>query len=211
MAKKREVARRKTGGIAEAQSAEPAPVSAGEAQLGLAAPVRQGRESILIFADAVQELSTAAEAALPSPELHLVAVQLDREEFGIPISRVREVIRVNDITRVPQAPPHIRGVINLRGRILPVVEIKTRLGLASAVVTARSRIVVVEAHGRVLGMLVDAVSNIVHVPVDTVVPPPDEVLSAHTDYITGVARLGTRLLILLDLDKALLLQVSGEQ
>ena len=104
--------------------------------------------------------------------LHLLTFALDREEYGIPVTQVREVIRVNDITRVPQVPAHVRGVTNLRGRILAVVEIRTRLGLAEAVVTPSSRVVVVDVRGRTLGLLVDRVSQVTKVPADSVTPPP---------------------------------------
>jgi purine-binding chemotaxis protein CheW len=162
-------------------------------------------ESLLHFADELQRQSAAAEAPAPSPELHLVSFALDREEYGIPIGQVREVLRVGEITRVPQARTHVRGVTNLRGRILAVVEIRTRMGLTPAEITPRSRIVVVGVHGRVLGMLVDGVSKVVKVPVTAVAPAPEEVLSPGTDYITGVARWDSRLIVLLDLDKVLLL------
>jgi purine-binding chemotaxis protein CheW len=166
----------------------------------------QGRtESLLHFADELQRQSSAAEAPAPSPELHLVTFALDREEYGIPIGQVREVLRVGDITRVPQARTHVRGVTNLRGRILAVVEIRTRMGLTPAEITPRSRIVVVGVHGRVLGILVDGVSKVVKVPVTAVAPAPEEVLSPGTDYITGVARWDSRLIVLLDLEKVLLL------
>jgi purine-binding chemotaxis protein CheW len=140
----------------------------------------------------------------PRPELHLLTFGLDREEFGIPVTQVREVIRVAEITRVPQAPPHVRGVANLRGRILAVVELRSRLGLAPAELTPRSRVVVVEMRGRVLGLLVDTVSQVTKVPQASVVPAPEEVVSADAGYVTGVARWQSRLIILLDLDKALL-------
>ena len=96
---------------------------------------------------------------------------------------------------------------NLRGRILAVVETRTRLGLEPAVLTPASRIVVVEVLGRVLGLLVDRVSQVTNLPSECVAPAPEEVVSAETDYITGVARWNSRLIILLDLDKVLLLNV----
>lgn len=164
------------------------------------------RDDLLRFADAVERDGVRAGAAVaPGPELHLVTFALDREEFGIRVDQVREIIRVGEITRVPQAPSHVRGVANLRGRILAVVEIRTRLGLTAAVLTPRSRIIVVEIQGRVLGILVDAVLQVVKVPVETVTAAPDEVLSPQTDYISGVARWNSRLIILLDLEKVLLL------
>jgi purine-binding chemotaxis protein CheW len=162
------------------------------------------RDGLLRFADTVNR-DAATTPAPATGELHLITFGLDREEYGIQVGQVREVIRVTDITRVPQSPPHVRGVTNLRGRILPVVEIRSRLGLGPAVATPRSRIIVVEVRDRVLGLLVDAVLQVAKVPLDTVAPPPDEVLSPQTDYISGVARWSGRLIILLELDKVLLL------
>jgi purine-binding chemotaxis protein CheW len=157
---------------------------------------------LLGFADALPAASPDASA--PAAMLHLLTFTLDREEFGIPVTQVREVIRVNGITRVPQVPPHVRGVTNLRGRILAVVEIRTRLGLTEAVITPSSRVVVVEVRGRVLGLLVDRASQVTKVPVESVAPPPEEVVSAETDFLTGVARWDSRLIMLLDLEKVLL-------
>jgi purine-binding chemotaxis protein CheW len=118
---------------------------------------------------------------------------------------VREVIRVGEITRVPQARLHVRGVTNLRGRVLAVVEIRTRMGLPAAEITPQSRVVVVGVHDRILGILVDGVSQVVKVPTETIAPAPEEVLSPGTDYITGVARWNSRLIMLLDLEQVLLL------
>lgn len=162
------------------------------------------RDRLLGFADGLEQ-KAEADMIAPGPELHLLTFMLEREEYGLPITRVREVIRVSEITRVPQAPPHVRGVTNLRGRILAVVEIRSRLGLEAAVVSPAARIVVVEAHGRVLGLLVDRVSRVTKVPTESVAPVPDDVRSPDADYLTGVARWDSRLIILLDLDRVLLL------
>ena len=159
--------------------------------------------SVFEFADRVSAQETAAAAPAPAQLLHLITFRLDGEEFGLPVEMVREVTRVGDITRVPQAPAHIRGVTNLRGRILPVVEIRTRLGLTPLVPRSTARIVVAEVRGRVLGLLVDSVAQVQKVPAERVVAAPDEVRSGHTDYITGVVQLFDRLIILLDLARAL--------
>ena len=158
---------------------------------------------LLDFAAAVAAAATDEAASAPVPERHLLTFMLEREEFGIPITQVREVIRVPELTRVPQAPAHVRGVANLRGRILAVVELRARLGLAAAEVSPRSRIVVVDIRGRVLGLLVDAVSQVTKVPETAVAPPPEEVRTAEADYVTAVVRWQSRMIILLDLDKAL--------
>jgi purine-binding chemotaxis protein CheW len=159
---------------------------------------------LLGFADAVDARAAAGSAPAAGPELHLLTFLLDREEFGIPVTQVREVIRVSEITRVPQAPAYVRGVANLRGRILAVVELRSRVGLPPAELTPRSRIVVLEVRGRVLGVLVDAVCQVTKVPQASVAPAPEEVLAADVDYLTGVARRDSRLIILLDLEKVLL-------
>jgi purine-binding chemotaxis protein CheW len=164
------------------------------------------RDGLLRFADTMSRETAPVSAPVGGGGLHLITFGLDREEYGIKVGQVREVIRVTEITRVPQSPPHVRGVTNLRGRILPVVEIRTRLGLEPGVVTPRSRIIVVEVHDRVLGVLVDAVLQVAKIPLETVTPPPDEVVTPQTDYINGVAHWSGRLIILLELEKVLLLQ-----
>lgn len=171
----------------------------------MSAPQPSRSDSLLQFADELRRQEQAVEAPRPSAFLHLVTFKLDSEEFGIPIEQVREVIRVGEITRVPQARTHVRGVTNLRGKILAVVEIRTRMGLTPAEVTGRSRIILVGVHDRILGILVDSVSHVAKVPVETVAPAPEEILTPGTDYITGVARWSSRLIVLLDLEKLLLL------
>jgi purine-binding chemotaxis protein CheW len=162
-------------------------------------------DALLRFADSVAPGIGPAPAPAAAGERHLVTFALQGEEFGIPVAQVREVIRVGEITRVPQAPPHVRGVTNLRGRILPVVDLRTRLGLPAAEPTPLARILVVELGDRVLGLLVDAVLQVAKVPLDVITAPPDEVRTADADYLSGVARWSGRLIILLELDKALLL------
>ncbi len=173
------------------------------AKLPNPAPAPASTPGVFEFADQLTAKAAAVQAPVPAAQLHLITFRLDGESFALPVETVREVIRVGDITRVPQSPPHIRGVINLRGRILPVVEIRTRLGLAPLVPRSTARIIVAEVRGRVLGLLVDSVAQVQKVPADRVVAAPDEVKSAHTDYLTGVVQLYDRLLILLDLVRAL--------
>ena len=102
---------------------------------------------------------------LPRPRCKpYLTFYLQREEFGVPILRSREILRVGEITRIPEAPPHVRGVLNLRGRVVPVVEFRTRLGLPIVPLTPRARVIVVEAHDRLFGLLVDSVSRIAKIP-----------------------------------------------
>jgi purine-binding chemotaxis protein CheW len=184
-----------------------APPAAGD---GASSAHQRARYSLLQFADAVMA-DAQRDQNIPEPEHeeHLVTFFVQREEYGVPVLRSREIVRVGEITRIPEAPHHIRGVFNLRGRILPVVDLATRLGLKPSVVTPRSRLLLVEAHGRLFALLIDAASRMTHVPASAMRPPPSDVLSAHTDYVTAVAQRGDRLIIMLDLDKVLLLHPAA--
>lgn len=168
---------------------------------------RSGSGNLLAFADWVsnrQELSADAEKI--DPESSYVSFFLDREEYGFPIEYVREILRVDEITRVPEAPPHIRGVTNVRGKILPVVEIRTRIGLLPLVPTPASRIVVLEVAGRTLGLLVDREARVVKIKRSQIEAPPEEIISTRTDYVRAVAKQPGGLLILLDPEKTLIVK-----
>jgi len=131
--------------------------------------------------------------------LQLVSFRVDSEEYGIDILKVQEIIRTVEITRVPRAPHYILGVINLRGKIIPVIDLRQRFGLEACAHDKDTRIVVVDVDGNIVGMVVDAVSEILRLPSGRVVPPPDAAVSTDSDYIAAVAKLDDRLLILLDL------------
>ncbi len=143
----------------------------------------------------------AEEKKVEEETLHLVGFFLNDEEYAFEISQVQEIIRVSGWTRVPNAPGHIKGVINLRGRIIPVVDPKLRMGFTSGEMTKDSRIIVVEAGKKVIGMLVDRVSQVLRLPLRTIETAPDEVTEADKGFVKGVGKLDGRLIILLDLGK----------
>ena len=138
---------------------------------------------------------------------HLATFYLDREEYGVDVRLVQEIRRVTEITQVPRAPDFIKGVINLRGRIIPVIDLKKKLGLGEVMSTKLSRIVVVTIRGRLLGLLVDGASQVLKVPVSLVEPAPEEVVQKGGDYLRGVAKLEKRLIILIDLETVLALEL----
>ncbi|MDA8187404.1 MAG: chemotaxis protein CheW [Dehalococcoidales bacterium] len=140
-------------------------------------------------------------------EEQLVVFDLGDEVYGVDISRVQEIIRMQAITQVPGAPSFVEGVINLRGKIIPVIDLHRRFGLPAAQLGKSSRIVVVETEGRVIGMVVDAVSEVLRIPTNCIEPPSPVVVGIDSDYIRGIAKLEGRLVILLQLDKVL----TGEQ
>ncbi len=142
------------------------------------------------------------ETATHGEDLHIVVMTIAGEEYGIPIHRVREILRMQPVGRVPGSSDHVRGVINVRGQVMAVVETRILLGLPALTPTAASRILVAEIGDQVTGLLVDGVSQVLRIPTENVTSG-GEVITATADYIQGVARWEERMIILLDLDKAL--------
>jgi len=136
-------------------------------------------------------------------EEQLVIFQLASEVYGVDIGRVQEIIRTQHITRVPRAPEFVEGVINLRGKVIPVVDLRKRFGLEGGEHGKASRIVVVEAGEHTIGIVVDAVSEVLRIPTAAVEPPSPVVTTVDSDYLRGIAKLEDRLIILLDLDAVL--------
>ncbi len=136
-------------------------------------------------------------------ELQLVSFNIGSEEFGVDILKVQEINRMVEITKVPQAPHYVEGVINLRGKVIPIVDLRKRFDLELKEHDKNTRIVVVDIEGNVMGMIVDAVSEVLRLPASTIEPPPEIVTGINSDYIKGVAKLDDRLLIFLDLSKVI--------
>lgn len=134
--------------------------------------------------------------------LHLVTFTLLGEEFGLPITDVREIIRMIDITPVPQAPEFVEGVINLRGQIIPVVDMRKRFGIEAAERNKDNCIIVIDLRGMLVGLIVDDMPNIGRVPSDSVAPPPALVAGAiGSEYIKGITHHDDRMIILIDMRK----------
>lgn len=135
--------------------------------------------------------------------LQLVTFSIGSEEFGVDILKVIEIIRMMEITKVPKAPVFVEGVINLRGLVIPIIDLRRRFGLQDKADDSDTRIIVIEINGMSVGFVVDSVSEVLRIPVSTVEPAPPVVAGMDSDYISGVGKLEDRLLILLDLDKLL--------
>ena len=133
-------------------------------------------------------------------ELQLVTFFIG-EQYGVSISQVQEIIRIGNITKVPNSLPYMEGVINLRGRVLPVLNLRKRLKLSEKEISNESRIVVVEAGTKTIGLLVDAVSHVIKVSPDVVERAPEEVMEVDSDYITGVCKLQNGLVIMIDIER----------
>ncbi|SHI68259.1 chemotaxis protein CheW [Propionispora hippei] len=146
------------------------------------------------------EIMTADAATYSSNEVQLVAFKLGREEYGIDILQVQEIKRMTDITRVPHTPEYIKGVINLRGSVLPVIDLKTRLDLLEQDYTDDTRIIIVKVDEIAVGMIVDAVSEVMAIDHEQIEVSQEAVGGVSTNYISGVGKLENRLMILLNLE-----------
>ncbi|WP_371376336.1 chemotaxis protein CheW [Sporomusa aerivorans] len=143
------------------------------------------------------EINTTADQ-----ELQLVIFRLAQEEYGLPITKVQEINRLVPITKLPQTPVFMEGIINLRGRIIPVVDLRKRFGLEVSDYDDDSRIIIVEVNGQTVGIIVDAVAEVVRLSAASVEPPPPTFI-LDAKYIQGVGKLDGRLLILLEIDQIL--------
>jgi purine-binding chemotaxis protein CheW len=162
-------------------------------------PMTARSHNISFFGSQTREERKAVEATE-----HLATFFLAGEEYGVDVRLVQEIIRLSEITQVPRSPGFVKGVINLRGRIVPVVDLKRKLGLGEVDERARpARIVVAKLRDRLVGLLVDGASQVLKVPVSTIEGAPEEVVSIDANYIRGVAKLEKRLIILMDLHKVL--------
>lgn len=152
---------------------------------------------------------------LPQPQVEVpketrletwTTFRLQGEIYALPVTHLREIVRVDSITRVPGGPREIRGVANVRGRVIPVVDLRARLGLAPDDLSARSRVLVAEARGRQVGLLVDDVRSVERIDLLAVEPPPQEVRTERSEFVLGVLRRERDLTILLEVEKVLLLE-----
>lgn len=124
-------------------------------------------------------------------------------EYGVPITKVQEIIPMTSPIKLPQVPDFVEGIINLRDKIIPIIDIKKRFGMSASEVTSESRSVVVEVEGQTVGIIVDEVSEVLRLSTDSIEVPPTVIGGITAEYLTGVGKLEDRLLILLDMDKVL--------
>jgi purine-binding chemotaxis protein CheW len=147
-------------------------------------------------------------------ELHVVGFRVGRETYGVPITSLHEIVRVPEITAVPDAPDYLEGVINLRGKIVSVMDLRKRFGDKQATLTRHNRILVLEHAGKLAGLIVDSASEVLKIPAQDVEGPPPAFQEGGLNCVTGLGKVGGRLIVLLDMNKLLapasLLQESGK-
>ncbi|MCJ0931185.1 chemotaxis protein CheW [Virgibacillus halodenitrificans] len=133
----------------------------------------------------------------------MIVFQLDNEEYAVSVQQVGLIERITPITRVPQTVDFVKGVINLRGVVTPIIDLRIRFGLSEAGFTDHSRIIIVNMDDKEVGLIVDAANDVVDIPEETIESAPEVIGTVDIDYIEGVAKLEERLIILLDLEKVL--------
>jgi purine-binding chemotaxis protein CheW len=136
-------------------------------------------------------------------ERQIVVFQLGSEGFGIEIAFVESIIKMQTITQMPHAPAFVEGLINLRGKILPVIDLRKRFGLQPKTADKKSRIIVVSTAGIEVGMIVDAVMEVLTIADASIDQAPPIATTVDSEFITGIAKQASRLIILLDLDQVL--------
>ena len=151
------------------------------------------------MAEQVQEVKTKT-----NDELQLVVFNIGSEEFAVEIMKVQEIIRMTNITKIPQASGYVKGIINLRGRIIVVINLNVIMGMGSKEQDENTRIIVTDIGNTVMGFVVDSVSEVIRLPANSVESAPAIIANKiGTEYVRGVGKLEDRLLILLDLDRIL--------
>jgi purine-binding chemotaxis protein CheW len=136
-------------------------------------------------------------------EQHIVGFKVGRETYGVPITSLHEIVRVPEITAVPDAPDYVEGVINLRGKIVSVLDLRKRLGESAIAPSKRNRILVVEHRGRLCGLIVDSASDVLKIPAADIDPSPTEFVEGGLNCVTGLGKYQGRLIVLLDIAKVL--------
>jgi purine-binding chemotaxis protein CheW len=142
-------------------------------------------------------------------ENQIVVFELGGEHFGVSIASVESIIKMQAITKMPQAPSFVEGVTNLRGKVLPVIDLRARFGLARQETTRDSRIIVISVNNTEIGMIVDGVSEVLTIQDEAVEPAPAITATVDSTFITGIAKINQRLVILLDLGMVLSLDEQG--
>ena len=153
---------------------------------------------------ATNALVKVGESTMQQDELiQLVSFMLADEEYGVEVLKVREIIRMPTITKMPNVPQHVEGIINLRGKVIPIISLRKRFNLMEHENSSQTRIIIMDVAGRLTGFVVDAVSEVIRIHSSEIQPPPSMVLSGGIgqEFITGVFNHAERLLIIMDIDR----------
>ncbi|MBN2383557.1 purine-binding chemotaxis protein CheW [bacterium] len=167
-------------------------------------------ERIYDFADSLSGEDTIQQQKKEKLETWVI-FSLGGDFYGLPVSHVQEILRVTGITSVPHAPHPVRGVTNMRGKVLPVVDLRKRLDLVEVDIDCHSRILVVTSRERLIGLLVDSVQQVIRLARSHIQPPPPDVMTTQSDYILGVYHLQNKLVILFDVEQIFVIKDSLQE
>ena len=148
--------------------------------------------------------------AIAGDLMQLVSFRVGEEEFGVDIMKVQEINRMNLVAPVPNAPQYVSGIMNLRGKVIPIIDLRQRFHRGKQEQDKETRIIVVELRSRIIGFVVDAVNEVLRIPQSVTEPPPPMVSGIECEYITAICKLDDRLLILIDLEKILPIDAGQE-
>ena len=148
------------------------------------------------------------ELQIDEAQKQYVVFKLENQEYGIKINQVHEINRLKEIviSPVPKTPDYVQGIINLRGEVVPIVYLRKKMGMPQKEGDKKSRILIVKIEKKMIGLLVDEVSEVIDIEESTISLPPDEITDISTKYLTGVARINNRLILLMDIDQILELE-----
>ncbi|WP_075980907.1 chemotaxis protein CheW [Bacillus massilinigeriensis] len=141
---------------------------------------------------------------LQPTDIKLIVFQIKEKEYAIPVSQVRSIEKVEHITRVPSTADFVKGVINLRGVVTPIIDLRTRFGLDEVEYSDNTRVIIVSLEDMDVGLIVDAANDVIDIPTNAIEPPPEIVGVSEAEYVQGVAKIDKRLLILIELEKVLM-------
>lgn len=147
-----------------------------------------------------ESVEPASSTSATKPISQVVSFRLAKEEYGLNIMRVQEIILIGEITEVPEVPEYIRGLINLRGQVIPIVDLRKRFGLEACESTEHTRIIVVNAQDTTFGIVVDAVSEVQRIDEEQIEPPPTGLVGLEHAYIHGLVKMEDKIMILLNLE-----------
>jgi purine-binding chemotaxis protein CheW len=133
--------------------------------------------------------------------LQVVTFKLHDEEYAIEITKAKEIILVEGVTHVPQMPDFIEGIINLRGNVIPVIDLRKRFGLAQTALGDQARIVVTRMDSRIIGLIVDSVSQVIKIPLKNIQPPPDTIAHLAGEYLVSIGKIDNKMILILDIEK----------
>ncbi|MDP4169376.1 MAG: chemotaxis protein CheW [Bacillota bacterium] len=143
-------------------------------------------------------------------EMKIIVFQLKEKEYAIPVSQVRSIEKIQHITRVPGTVPFVKGVINLRGVVTPIIDLRKRFDLEEGY-SDSTRVIIATLEDKEVGLIVDSANDVIDITADSIEPPPEIVGGTESAFLKGVVKIDNRLLILLDLDKVLIEKMDGPE